>query len=56
MALRYGYIDGFFYQVENTTQVYQCKNGGLKKVDASAAGKEPIILLPKGYIEWEKNR
>ncbi len=56
MALRYGYIDGFFYKVENTTQVYQYKNGGLKKVAASAAGKNPIILLPQGYIEWEKNR
>lgn len=56
LALRYGYIDGFFYQVENTSQVYQYKNGSLQKVSASAAGKEPIILIPKGYIEWEKNR
>lgn len=56
MALRYGYIDGFFYKVENTSQVYQYTGGGLKKVSASDAGKNPIILLPEGYIEWEQNR
>ncbi len=56
MALRYGYIEGFFYQVENTTQVYKCVKGELKKTSAASAGKNPIILLPKGYIEWEKNR
>ncbi len=56
LALRYGYIDGFFYQVEGTSQVYKYTGGALKKVDASAAGKNPIILLPKGYIEWEKSR
>ena len=56
LALRYGYIDGFFYKVENTSQVYQYKNGALQKSTAAAAGKEPIILLPTGYIEWEQSR
>lgn len=58
LALRYGYIEGFFYQVENTKQVYQCVNGYLEKVKSSAAqdAGEPIILLPQGYIEWELNR
>lgn len=56
LALRYGYIDGFFYKVEGTSQVYQYTKGALKKVSASAAGKEPIILLPTGYIEWEQSR
>ncbi|MBR5500027.1 MAG: hypothetical protein IKV74_00710 [Clostridia bacterium] len=56
LALRYGYIEGFFYKVEETIQVYQCVNGSLEKVDASKAGNEPIILLPKGYMEWEFNR
>ncbi len=58
LALRYGYIEGFFYQVENTKQVYQCVDGYLEKVKASAAedAGEPVILLPKGYIEWELNR
>lgn len=56
LALRYGYIEGFFYKVEGTKQVYQCVNGYLEKVSASANGKEPVILLPEGYIEWELNR
>ncbi|MBP3392744.1 MAG: hypothetical protein J6L76_08165 [Clostridia bacterium] len=56
LALRYGYIDGFFYKVEGTSQVYKYTGGALKKVDASAAGKNPVILLPKGYIEWEQSR
>ncbi len=58
LALRYGYIEGFFYRVENTEQVYQCVNGRLEKVRLSAAKdtEEPIILLPEGYIEWELNR
>ncbi len=56
LALRYGYIEGFFYKVEGTKQVYQCVDGYLEKVSASAPGKEPVILLPEGYIEWELNR
>lgn len=56
MALRYGYIDGFFYKVEGTSQVYKYTGGSLQKVSASAAGKNPIILLPTGYIEWEQSR
>lgn len=58
MALRYGYIEGFFYKVEGTKQLYQCVNGYLTKVKASAAetAGEPVILLPEGYIEWELNR
>ena len=56
LALRYGYIEGFFYKVEGTTQVYQCVDGSLDKVSSDAPGKEPVILLPKGYITWELNR
>ncbi len=56
LALRYGYIEGFFYQVEDTTQVYQCVDGALEEVAKDAPGKEPVILLPKGYIGWELNR
>ena len=58
LALRYGYIEGFYYQVENTKQVYQCVNGYLEKVKSTAAEKagEPVILLPEGYIEWELTR
>ena len=56
LALRYGYIEGFFYKVEGTKQVYQCVDGYLEKVKDSAAGKEPVILLPEGYMEWELER
>ncbi len=56
LALRYGYIEGFFYKVENTTQIYQCVNGYLEKVKDSKVGKEPVILLPEGYMEWELAR
>ena len=51
-------IEGFFYKVEGTKQLYQCVNGYLTKVKASAAetAGEPVILLPEGYIEWELNR
>ncbi len=56
LALRYGYIEGFFYKIEGTTQVYQCKEGYLEKVSADAPGREPVILLPEGYMEWELSR
>lgn len=56
LALRYGYIEGFFYQVEGTSQVYQCVDGYLEAVEADSADDEPIILLPDGYVEWELNR
>lgn len=56
MALKYGYIEGFFYQPEDDMQVYRCVNGTLVKVASQDAGKEPIILIPSDYIEWELNR
>lgn len=56
MALRYGYIEGFFYRAESETQVYQCVEGTLKPVAESDANGEPVIILPDDYMEWEKNK
>ncbi len=57
LALRYGYIEGFYYKTEGTDQVFRCTDGYLESVSAdSVPSTEPIILLPDGYIEWELNR
>ena len=56
LALRYGFIEGFHYRVENTNQVKVFENGRLKNVAAPDPLKEPVIILPEGYLEWFKKR
>ncbi len=56
LALRYGYIEGFYYQAEDDSQIYQCVHGELVQVDYSASLGEPIILIPSDYVAWKANR
>lgn len=52
LALRYGFIEGFYYRVENSEQVFVYKNGTLEKTEAPNPIKEPVIVLPEGYLNW----
>ena len=52
LALRYGFIEGFHYRVENTNQVKVFESGRLKNVAAPNPLKEPVIVLPEGYLKW----
>jgi hypothetical protein len=56
LALRYGFIEGFHYRVENSQKVFACKNGKLEETKAPDPLKEPVIVLPKGYLDWIKSR
>jgi hypothetical protein len=52
LALRYGFIEGFHYRVENSSQVLIFKHGKLKQAKAPNPLKEPVIILPEDYLEW----
>ncbi len=52
LALRYGFIEGFHYRVENDDQIFVSKNGKLKKTESPDPLKEPVIILPKDYLKW----
>lgn len=56
LALRYGFIEGFYYRVENSEQVFVYKNGALEKSEAPDPIKEPVIVLPKDYLQWHERK
>jgi len=56
LALRYGFIEGFHYRAENSNQVKVFEKGRLKNVAAPNPLKEPVIILPKDYLEWVEKK
>lgn len=56
LALRYGFIEGFYYRVENNEQVALYKNGTFEKTEAPDPLKEPTIVIPADYLKWFYNR
>lgn len=56
-GLKAGYREGYYYQEENSEQLYQYVNGQLEAASALPPGK-PTIVLPVGYMDgtmapWE---
>ena len=51
LALKTGYLDGWYYRAESQTKTYQYTGGKLKAV-ASAPTKAAIIVVPDDYYNW----
>ncbi|HOA32438.1 MAG TPA: hypothetical protein PKM70_11010, partial [Clostridia bacterium] len=51
LALRYGFIEGFKYREESSTEVYlYCEN---KLVKHSSNDNDLVIVIPDGYFDWK---
>ena len=51
LALKTGYLENFYYQSEDSEQLYQYKNKKLLKV-ASVPEMTAVIVVPDDYYEW----
>ena len=51
LALKTGYLDGFYYRAESDTQTYRYENGVLNKV-ADPAKMTAVIVVPDDYYAW----
>ena len=51
IALKRGYLENFYYQSEDSDQIYQYKGGKLVKV-ASVPEMTAVILVPDDYYDW----
>ena len=51
LALKTGYLDGWYYRAESQKQVYQYKGGKLVAVP-SAPAKAAVIVVPDDYYSW----
>jgi len=56
LALRYGFIEGFYYQIEGTDTVSRYENGTMKETTRPDPLKEPVIIIPEDYPEWYRSR
>ena len=51
LALRHGYLDGWYYKAESDDIVYRFTQGQLCKADTVPA-QEAVILVPDDYYDW----
>ncbi|MBR5281051.1 MAG: hypothetical protein IKU26_08815 [Clostridia bacterium] len=51
LALKTGYLEGFYYRAESETQVYRYENGALKKV-STPSKMTAVIVVPDDYYAW----
>ncbi len=51
LALKTGYLEGFYYRAENDTVTYRYENGALKKV-SSVPEMTAVIVVPDDYYSW----
>ena len=51
LALKTGYLDGWYYRAESQQQTYQYKSGKLQAVSAVPA-KTAVIIVPNDYYDW----
>ena len=51
LALKTGYLEGWYYRAESDAKTYQYTNGKLKYV-ASVPSKAAVIVVPNDYYTW----
>ena len=51
LALKTGYLEGFYYRAESDTVTYRYENGALKKV-SSVPEMTAVIVVPDDYYSW----
>ena len=51
LALKTGYLDGWYYRAESQSQTYQYINGKLQAVD-TVPNKTAVIVVPDDYYAW----
>ncbi len=56
LALRYGFIEGFYYREEGSNDLYRYLNGALTESEPPNPLQEPVIIVPAGYFEWHAAR
>lgn len=52
LALKYGYIDGFIYREESSSNAFLFKDNQLTQVTPGET--DLVIIIPDGYMAWEK--
>ncbi len=51
LALKTGYLEGFYYRAESDSTIYQYESGELKKV-SSVPKMTAVIVVPDDYFDW----